>query len=179
MRLSAASRPVLFAFCCVFHMWMHNRFWLQGCMLQHMCGRNLRSKTQWFTRFCNSYRISLRFSSMQEPRYPLLSVLYHVSKHNPHENRLQCHAGGLRETLTLGYEEHIFIFFSHPKYPLCFGLWYTNNFFSFQKTTKQNLKLINMEVVHCLISKILKTNFITILVSCFYPAMNWVNFGHD
>ncbi|CAI8604684.1 unnamed protein product [Vicia faba] len=39
------------------------------------------------------YRISLRSSSMQEPRYPLPRViLYHVSKHNPHENRLRCHA---------------------------------------------------------------------------------------
>ncbi|KAL5081345.1 hypothetical protein RYX36_009766 [Vicia faba] len=43
------------------------------------------------------YRISLRSSSMQEPRYPLPRViLYHVSKHNPHENRLRCHAGALR-----------------------------------------------------------------------------------
>ncbi|CAI8586448.1 unnamed protein product [Vicia faba] len=40
------------------------------------------------------YRISLRSSSMQEPRYPLTRViLYHVSKHNPHENCLWCHAG--------------------------------------------------------------------------------------
>ncbi|KAL5066598.1 hypothetical protein RYX36_017485 [Vicia faba] len=43
------------------------------------------------------YRISLRSSSMQEPRYPLPRViLYHVSKHIPHENRLRCHAGALR-----------------------------------------------------------------------------------
>src|SRR3954466_11076921 len=42
------------------------------------------------------YRISLRSSSMQEPRYPLPRViLYHVSKHNPHENRIRCHAGAL------------------------------------------------------------------------------------
>ncbi|KEH16996.1 senescence-associated protein, putative, partial [Medicago truncatula] len=40
------------------------------------------------------YRISLRSSSMQEPRYPLPRViLYNVSKHNTHENRLRCHAG--------------------------------------------------------------------------------------
>ncbi|KAK2349451.1 hypothetical protein QL285_099227 [Trifolium repens] len=32
------------------------------------------------------YRISLRSSSMQEPRYPLPRViLYYVSEHNPHE----------------------------------------------------------------------------------------------
>ncbi|KEH16986.1 hypothetical protein MTR_0055s0030 [Medicago truncatula] len=44
------------------------------------------------------YRISLRSSSMQEPRYPLPRViLYNVSKHNTHENRLRCHAGVLRE----------------------------------------------------------------------------------
>ncbi|KAK2351278.1 hypothetical protein QL285_097401 [Trifolium repens] len=43
------------------------------------------------------YRISLRSSSMQEPRYPLPRViLYYVSEHNPHENRLRCHAGALR-----------------------------------------------------------------------------------
>ncbi|KAL5101757.1 hypothetical protein RYX36_006084, partial [Vicia faba] len=43
------------------------------------------------------YRISLRSSSMQEPIYPLTRViLYHVSKHNPHENCLWCHAGALR-----------------------------------------------------------------------------------
>ncbi|WJX25216.1 hypothetical protein P8452_14278 [Trifolium repens] len=31
---------------------------------------------------------------MQEPRYPLPRViLYYVSEHNPHENRLRCHAG--------------------------------------------------------------------------------------
>ncbi|KEH17021.1 senescence-associated protein [Medicago truncatula] len=40
------------------------------------------------------YRISLSSSSMQEPRYPLSRViLYNVSKHNTHENRLRCHAG--------------------------------------------------------------------------------------
>ncbi|KAK2352436.1 hypothetical protein QL285_096427 [Trifolium repens] len=43
------------------------------------------------------YRISLRSSSMQEPRYPLPRViLYYVSEHNPHENRLRCHASALR-----------------------------------------------------------------------------------
>ncbi|KEH17019.1 hypothetical protein MTR_0052s0040, partial [Medicago truncatula] len=42
------------------------------------------------------YRISLRSSSMQEPRYPLPRViLYNVSKHNTHENRLRCHAGSV------------------------------------------------------------------------------------
>ncbi|KAF3320275.1 hypothetical protein FCM35_KLT22087 [Carex littledalei] len=40
-------------------------------------GRNLRSKTRWFTGFCNhtTYRISLRSSSMREPRYPLPRVI--------------------------------------------------------------------------------------------------------
>lgn len=54
------------------------------------------------------------------------------------------------------------------------ALWGTLYFYflftsevSLMQIMKQNLKLINMEVVHCLISKILKTNFITILVSCF------------
>ncbi|KAL5081357.1 hypothetical protein RYX36_009778 [Vicia faba] len=43
------------------------------------------------------YRFSLRSSSMQEPRYPLPRIiLYHVSKHNSHENRLRCHACALR-----------------------------------------------------------------------------------
>nr|XP_027188648.1 uncharacterized protein LOC101513994 [Cicer arietinum] len=41
------------------------------------------------------YRISLRSSSMQEPRYPLPRVILYFmcQKHNPHENRLRFHAG--------------------------------------------------------------------------------------
>lgn len=40
-------------------------------------GRNLRSKTRWFTGSAihTKYRISLRSSSMREPRYPLSRVI--------------------------------------------------------------------------------------------------------
>nr|XP_027186898.1 uncharacterized protein LOC101489728 [Cicer arietinum] len=47
------------------------------------------------------YRISLRSSSMQEPRYPLPRVILHFmcQKHNPHENHLRFDAGAHITTL--------------------------------------------------------------------------------
>ncbi|KEH16543.1 senescence-associated protein, putative, partial [Medicago truncatula] len=48
----------------------------------------------WDSASHTKYRISLLSSSMQEPRYLFPRViLYNVSKHNTHENRLRCHAG--------------------------------------------------------------------------------------
>ena len=44
----------------------------QTCPRPKGFGRNLRSKTRWFTGFCNS----LRSSSMREPRYPLPRVIF-------------------------------------------------------------------------------------------------------
>ncbi|KAK3179155.1 hypothetical protein Dsin_032914 [Dipteronia sinensis] len=44
----------------------------QACPRPNGLGRNLRSKTRWFTDSAihTKYRISLRSSSMREPRYP-------------------------------------------------------------------------------------------------------------
>ncbi|KAK7240227.1 hypothetical protein RIF29_42962 [Crotalaria pallida] len=49
------------------------------------------------------YRISLRSSSMQEPRYPLPRVFrIHVSHHRPHEHRLRADGGALNDFDFLG-----------------------------------------------------------------------------
>ncbi|KAF1891680.1 hypothetical protein Lal_00049252 [Lupinus albus] len=77
----------------------------QACPRPNGFGRNLRSKTRWFTGFCNShkYRISLRSSSMQEPRYPLPRVFrISVSQRRPHEHRLRADGGELNDFNFLG-----------------------------------------------------------------------------
>ncbi|KAK7236933.1 hypothetical protein RIF29_45170 [Crotalaria pallida] len=62
------------------------------------------------------YRISLRSSSMQEPRYPLPRVFrIRVSHHRPHEHRLRADGGALNDFDFLGAFDAGFLLFNREE----------------------------------------------------------------
>ncbi|KAK7231507.1 hypothetical protein RIF29_48311 [Crotalaria pallida] len=62
------------------------------------------------------YRISLRSSSMQEPRYPLPRVFrIRVSHHRPHEHRLRADGGALNDFDFLGAFGARFLLFNREE----------------------------------------------------------------